>query len=158
MSGVRARLRADLREAMKAKDAPRRNTIRMLEAAIKNAEIEQRSKQGSKELAEPDILSILQKQVKQRKDSITQYQQGNRPDLAEIEQAEISIIEQYLPQQLTAEEIKARAQAIISQVGAKGPEDKGKVMAPLMKELRGKAEGSQINQTVTQLLTELAET
>lgn len=152
MSGVREQLRSDLRDAMRAKDAPRRNTIRMVEAAIKNAEIDKRGA----ELAESDILAILQRQVKQRRESIEQFEKGGRDDLAEVERVEIAIIEQYLPRQLTRTEVEARARAVIEQVGASGPGDRGKVMGLLMRELRGEADGSLVNAVVGELLDQQA--
>ncbi|MXX32088.1 MAG: GatB/YqeY domain-containing protein [Chloroflexi bacterium] len=148
MAGVREQLRSDLRDAMRARDVPRRNTIRMLEAAIKNVEIEKRGQ----ELAEADILAILQRQVKQRRESIEQFRQGGREDLAEQEELEIGIIEHYLPAQLSRDEIEARARAVIEQVGAAGPGDRGKVMGMLMRELRGEADGSIVNAVVGELL------
>ena len=150
MPGVRDQLRSDLRDAMRAKDAPRRNTIRMVEAAIKNAEIDKRGK----ELAESDILAILQRQVKQRRESIEQFEKGGRDDLADKERVEIAIIEQYLPTQLSRDEVEARARAVIEQVGASGPGDRGKVMGLLMRELRGEADGSLVNAVVGALLDE----
>ena len=125
----------------------------MLEAAIKNAEIEKRGA----ELADADILAILQRQVKQRRESIEQYVSGNREDLAEIERVEIGIIEQYLPRQLGRDEVEARARAVIEQVGASGPGERGKVMGMLMKELRGEADGSLVNAVVGELLAEAAD-
>lgn len=147
--GLREQLREDLKSAMRAGDATRRNTIRMLEAAIKNAEIEKRGQ----ELPEADVLAILQRQVKQRRDSIEQFERGGREDLAEIERAEIAVIEDYLPEQLSEAEIEAAAQRVIEQVGASGPGDRGKVMGPLMKELRGKADGAAVNAAVSKLLS-----
>ncbi|MYB23211.1 MAG: GatB/YqeY domain-containing protein [Chloroflexi bacterium] len=148
MAGVREQLRSDLRDAMRARDVMRRNTIRMLEAAIKNAEIDKRGQA----LAEADILAILQRQVKQRRESIEQFRQGGREDLAEQEELEIGIIEHYLPAQLSRDEIEARARAVIEQVGAAGPGDRGKVMGMLMRELRGEADGSIVNAVVGELL------
>ena len=133
---------------MRARDVPRRNTIRLLEAAIKNAEIDKRGQ----ELAEADVLAILQRQVKQRRESIEQFRQGGREDLAEQEELEIGIIEHYLPAQLSRDEIEARARAVIEQVGASGPGDRGKVMGMLMRELRGEADGSMVNAVVGELL------
>lgn len=133
---------------MRARDALRRDTIRMVEAAIKNAEIDKR---GS-ELAEADVLAILQRQVKQRRESIDQFRQGGREDLAEKEQQEITVIEQYLPAQLSRDEIEARAQAVIDQLGASGPGDRGKVMGMLMRDLRGEADGAVVNAVVSDLL------
>ena len=146
-------MRSDLRDAMRARDVPRRNTIRMVEAAIKNAEIDKRGR----ELAESDILAILQRQVKQRRESIEQFTQGGREDLAEKERVEIAIIEAYLPQQLSREAVEARAREVIEQVGAAGPGDRGKVMGMLMKDLRGQADGSLVNAVVGELLAEAAE-
>ena len=153
MAGVRDQLRSDLRDAMRAKDVPRRNTIRMVEAAIKNAEIDKRGK----ELAESEVLAILQRQVKQRRESIEQFTQGGREDLAEKERVEIAIIEAYLPQQLSRDEVTARARSVIEQVGASGPGDRGKVMGMLMKDLRGQADGALVNAVVGELLAEAAE-
>jgi len=138
---------------MRAKDGPRRNTIRMVEAAIKNAEIDKRGK----ELAENEILAILQRQVKQRRESIEQFTQGGREDLADKERVEIAIIEAYLPHQLSGEEVALRARVVIEQVGASGPADRGKVMGVLMKDLRGQADGSLVNAVVGELLAEAAE-
>ena len=149
MTTVREQLRSDLRDAMRAKDVLRRGTIRMLEAAIKNAEIEKRGA----ELADADVLAILQRQVKQRRESIQQFRAGGREDLAEKEQAEIAIIEHYLPTQLTREEVSARARAVIDQVGATDASDRGKVMGMLMRELRGKVDGSVVNAVVAELLS-----
>ena len=153
MAGLRDQLRSDLRDAMRAKDAPRRNTIRMLEAAIKNAEIDRRGQ----ELEDSDILAILQRQVKQRRESIEQFTQGGREDLAKKEQVEITIIEAYLPQQLTLEEVEVKARATIAQVGASSPGDRGKVMGMLMKELRGRADGALVNTVVEEQLAQVAE-
>ena len=150
MTSLRERLRDDLKDAMRARDVVRRDTIRLVEAAIKNAEIEKR---GS-ELSEQDVQAILQRQVKQRQDSIEQYEQANRSDLADAERAEIAVIEVYLPQQMSRDEIEAAARAAIEQLGASGPGDRGKVMGRLMAELRGKADGAQVNAVVSDLLTQ----
>lgn len=147
--GLREQLREDLKAAMRAQDATRRGTIRMLEAAIKNAEIEKRGQ----ELGDPDILAILQRQLKQRRDSIEQFESGGRQDLADIERAEIEVIQAYLPEQLSEDDIEAAAKRIIDQTGASGPGDRGKVMGPLMQELRGKADGSAVNAVVSRLLS-----
>lgn len=147
--GLREQLREDLKAAMRAQDATRRGTIRMLEAAIKNAEIEKRGQ----ELEDSDILAILQRQLKQRRDSIEQFERGGRQDLADIERAEIEVIQAYLPEQLSEGDIEAAAKRIIDQTGAAGPGDRGKVMGPLMQELRGKADGSAVNAVVSRLLS-----
>ena len=149
MPSLRERLRDDLKDAMRARDAVRRDTIRLVEAAVKNAEIEKRGA----ELSEQDVQAILQRQVKQRQDSIEQYEQVGRPDLADAERAEIAVIQAYLPQQMSHEEIEAAARAAIEQLGASGPNDRGKVMGRLMADLRGKADGAQVNAIVSDLLT-----
>lgn len=149
MTSLRERLRDDLKDAMRARDAVRRNTIRLVEAAIKNAEIEKRGA----ELSEQDIQAILQRQVKQRQDSIEQYEQADRPDLADAERAEIAVIEVYLPQQLSRAEIETAARAAINQLGATGPNDRGKVMGRLMSQLRGQADGATVNAVVSDLLS-----
>lgn len=150
MSSLRERLRDDLKDAMRARDATRRGTIRLVEAAIKNAEIEKRGG----ELSEQDIQAILQRQVKQRQDSIEQYEQAGRSDLADVERAEIAVIEAYLPQQMSRAEIEAAAREVIQQTGASGPSDRGKVMGQLMPQLRGQADGATVNAVVSELLAE----
>lgn len=150
MPSLRERLRDDLKDAMRARDVVRRDTIRLVEAAIKNAEIEKRGA----ELSDQDVQAILQRQVKQRQDSIEQYEQANRPDLAAAERAEIAVIEVYLPQQLSRAEIETAARAAIDQLGATGPGDRGKVMGRLMSELRGKADGAMVNAVVGELLSQ----
>ncbi len=150
MPSLRERLRDDLKDAMRARDATRRGTIRLVEAAIKNAEIEKRGG----ELSEQDIQAILQRQVKQRQDSIEQYEQAGRSDLADVERAEIAVIEAYLPQQMSRAEIEAAAREAIQQTGASGPSDRGKVMGQLMPQLRGQADGATVNAVVSDLLAD----
>ena len=150
MPSLRERLRDDLKDAMRARDATRRGTIRLVEAAIKNAEIEKRGG----ELSEQDIQAILQRQVKQRQDSIEQYEQAGRSDLVDVERAEIAVIEAYLPQQMSRADIEAAARDVIQQTGASGPSDRGKVMGQLMPQLRGQADGATVNAVVSELLAE----
>ena len=147
MSGLRTQLRDDLKTAMRAKDVLRRDTIRLVEAAFKNAEIEKRG-----DLTDPEVLAIIQKQVRQREDSIEQFEAGDRQDLADKERAEIAVLAGYLPAQMDREAITAAAKAVIARTGASGPTDKGKVMGPLMAELRGQADGRLVNTVVSELL------
>lgn len=147
MPGLREQLRDDLKSAMRAKETVRRDTIRLLEAAIKNAEIEKRG-----ELAETDVQAIIQKQVRQREDSIEQFEAGDRKDLADKERAEIAVLAAYLPAQMDRDAVLAAAKAVIARTGASGPADKGKVMGPLMGELRGQADGRLVNEVVGELL------
>ena len=136
---------------MRARDVVRRDTIRLVQAAIKNVEIERRGA----ELSDADVVVVMQRQVKQRHESITQYEQVNRSDLADVERAELAVIEAYLPQQMSREEIVVTARAMIEQLGARGPSDRGKVMGGLMGQLRGKADGATVNAVVSELLAQL---
>ena len=147
MAGLRDQLREDVKTAMRAKDALRRDTIRLLQAAIKNADIEQRG-----EVGDAVVLTIIQKQLRQRQDSIEQFEAGGREDLADRERAEIGVLEAYLPAQMDRDAIMAAAQAVVARTGASGPGDKGKVMGPLMGQLRGKADGRLVNEVVGELL------
>ena len=116
-------------------------------AAIKNAEIARQT-----DLEDADILGIIAKEVRQRKESIEAFKQGDRQDLAAQEEAEIAVLEQYLPKQMTREEVTAEARKVIEEVGAQGIRDKGKVMPQLIAKLKGKADGREINEVVTELL------
>ena len=147
MAGLRDQLREDVKTAMRAKDALRRDTIRLLQAAIKNADIEKRG-----EVGDAVVLTIIQKQLRQRQDSIEQFEAGGREDLADRERAEIGVLEAYLPAQMDRDAIMAAAQAVVARTGASGPGDKGKVMGPLMGQLRGKADGRLVNEVVGELL------
>ena len=145
---IKERLTQDLEEAMKSGDAVRRNAIRNLRSAIRYAEID-----VGHELSEEEAIEVVAKQVKQRRDSIDQFQQGNRPDLVKQEQQELDIIETYLPPQLTDEEITERAQAVIAEVNATSMKDMGKVMGILSREMKGLADGKRISEIVRALLS-----
>jgi uncharacterized protein YqeY len=149
VSELQTRLHDDVKTAMKAKDVLRRDTIRMVEAAVKNAEIEKREP-----LDDLEVLQVVQKQIRQREDSVEQYRAGGRDDLADQEAAEIVILEVYVPQQMSREAIAEIVRATIDRVGASGAGDKGKIMGPLMGELRGKADGRLVTEVVTELLGE----
>ena len=140
----------DLKTAMKSGDEVGKRTLRGLKAAITRAEKEK----GNQPLTDDEILAVLQKQAKQRRDSIEAYQQAGRDDLVAEESAELAVIETYLPQQMSEEEIRTVAQRVIDEVGATGPRDMGKVMGKLMPQLRGKADGRLVNQVVRSLLAE----
>jgi uncharacterized protein YqeY len=137
----------DLHAAMRARDETRKSTLRMAIAALHNAEIA-----AGSELDEGSVIAVLQKEAKQRRESIEEFGKGKRQDLVDKEQAELDIIATYLPAQMSRDEIVAEARRIIERVGAAGPRDKGKVMPLIMGELRGKADGSEINAVVTELL------
>ena len=137
----------DLKQAMRGGDEVRRSVIRLVMAAIKNAEI---ARQAA--LEDTDILGIIAKEVRQRHESIEAFKLGNRPDLVAQEQAELAILNEYLPQQMTREEIIVAARRVIEEVGAQGPGDKGKVMPKLIAQLKGSADGREINTVVAELL------
>jgi uncharacterized protein YqeY len=146
--GLKQKLTDDLKQALREGDKVRRSAIRLAMAAIKNAEI---ARQAS--LEDTDILGIIAKEVRQRKESIEAFKQGKRQDLVAQEEAELAVLEQYLPRQMTREEIMAEARRVIDEVGAQGPGDKGKVMPQLMAQLKGRADGREINEVVTELLS-----
>ncbi|MFA5901385.1 MAG: GatB/YqeY domain-containing protein [Hyphomicrobium sp.] len=133
---MREKINGDLKTAMKAGEKERVGTLRLINAAIKSADIEARPS-GKDKISDTDILSVLAKMVKQRRDSIEQFNAGGRPELADKEQAEIAVIEAYLPQQMSEDEAKAAIVAIIKETGAAGPKEMGKVMAALKAKYAG---------------------
>ena len=145
---LKQKLVDDLKQAMKSGDTVKRSVLRLLMASISNAEIARRAALG-----DGDILGIIAKEVKQRQESIEAFKQGNRQDLVDKEEAEKSILEAYLPQQMTREEIVETARAVIQEVGAQGLTDKGKVMPRIIAQLKGRADGREINEVVSELLT-----
>lgn len=148
MTSLKDRLQADLAEALRARDEVRKSALRMAMAAIRNAEIE---KGGG--LDDQEAVAVLQKQVKQRRESIEEFRRGGREDLAAREAAEIAVLEQYLPEAATPEEIEAAARRVIAETGAAGPRDIGRVMPVLIREFAGRADGRQINEIVRRLLS-----
>jgi hypothetical protein len=145
---LQQKLTDDLKQAMKAGDTVKRSVIRLVMAAIKNAEI---AKQ--KALEDADILGVIAKEIRQRKESIEAFKEGNRPELAANEEAEMAILEGYMPAQMSHDEIVAAARQVIKEVGAESIRDKGKVMPQLIAKLKGKADGREINEVVTELLS-----
>jgi len=145
--GLKEKLETELKQALRAKDAIRLSVIRLALAAIKNAEIARRAA-----LDDSDILGVIAKEARQRQESIEAFKQGNRPDLVAREEAELAILQEYLPAPATREEIMAEARRLIAEVGAQGPRDKGKVMPQLIAKFKGRAEGKEINAAVTELL------
>jgi hypothetical protein len=125
----------DMKTAMRAKDAERLGTIRLLTAAIKQKEVDERV-----ELDDAAVIAVIDKMVKQRKDSITAFEQGGRDDLAAKEKAEMAVLAAYLPARLSAEEVAAEVKAIVAELGASGPGDMGKVMGAVKARLAGKAD------------------
>jgi uncharacterized protein YqeY len=146
-SALKQKLADDLKQAMRDGDKIKRSAIRMAMAAVKNAEIARQAV-----LEDGDVLGVIAKEIRQRKESIEAFKQGDRQELAAIEEAEMAILEQYLPRQMTRDEITAEARRVIEEVGAESIRDKGKVMPALIAKLKGKADGREINEVVTELL------
>lgn len=133
----------DMKAAMRAKEAERLGTIRLLLAAMKQKEVDERVT-----LDDVAVVAVVDKLIKQRKDSVAAYVQAGRQDLADKESAEIQVLEAYLPQRLSAEEVAAEVKAIVAELGAKGPGDMGKVMGVVKTRLAGKAEMGQVSAAV----------
>ena len=146
-TGLKQKITDDLKQAMKSGDTVKRSTLRLLMAAINNAEIVQR-----KALEDADILGIIAKEAKRRQESIEAFKQGNRQDLVASEEAELAILQGYLPRQMGRQEIVEAARRIIQEAGAQGLGDKGKVMPKIIAELKGRADGREINAVVMELL------
>lgn len=140
---LKTRITEDMKNAMRAKDTERLGTIRLLTAAMKQKEVDERV-----ELDDTAVIAVIDKMVKQRKDSITAFEQGNRPDLAAKEAAEMAVLQAYLPARLSAEEVAAEVRAIVAELGAKGPGDMGKVMGAVKARLAGKADMGQVSAAV----------
>jgi hypothetical protein len=143
------RLDADLKDAMKSGDTTRKLAIRAVKTAITEAKV---AGTEAKTLTDAEVLAIITKQVKQRRDSIVEYNKGNRPDLAAQEEAEIKVLEVYLPRQLSEAEIRERAQAVIAELGVTDMKGLGPVMKRLSADLRGIADGQTVNRVVRELL------
>ncbi len=137
---LKARITEDMKTAMRAKDAPRLGTIRLLLSAMKQKEVDERV-----ELTDADIVSIIDKMIKQRRDSIAQFEKGGRQDLADQEQFELGILQEYMPQALTEAEIDAEIAAAMQATGAKAMADMGKVMAVLKPKLAGRADMAKVS-------------
>ncbi|MGJ8656686.1 MAG: GatB/YqeY domain-containing protein [Akkermansiaceae bacterium] len=144
-------LTQDMKTAMKAKDKVTLNTIRTLKSAVKNAAIEQGG--ADMVLDDAEITTVIRKQIKQRQDSITQYSENGRPELAETEQNEIDVLERYLPTPLTEEEVAAFVAEAIAETGASSRADMGKVMGIMQKKTEGRTDGKTISQAVMKALS-----
>ncbi|NEQ30302.1 MAG: GatB/YqeY domain-containing protein [Leptolyngbya sp. SIO4C5] len=145
--GLKEQITADIKAAMKAKDKIRLETVRSIKKVIIEKESTVRA-QGQDSLNETQELEILTQLAKQRRDSIAQYQQAGREELAEQEAQELAILEEYLPKQLSEAEVAAAIDAVIAEVGASSPKDMGKVMGPAMQKLKGKADGKKVQELV----------
>jgi len=135
-ASLKAKLNDDLKQALRNGDKVKLGTLRLVLSAINNAEIAKQSK-----LEDSDILGVFAREIKQRHESIDAYKKGNRPDLVAQEEAELAVLQSYMPKQVSHEEIVAVAQRVIAEVGAHGLNEKGKVMPKIISELKGKADG-----------------
>jgi uncharacterized protein len=159
------KINEDMKQSMRDKQALKTSTLRLLISAIKYAEMKKQEAEFHKSgavadktqlsLTDADILGVIAKEIKQREDSILAYKQGNRQDLVDKESVEMAILKTYMPQQMSRDEIIAEVQKTISEVGAKGPGDKGKVMGKMIGKLKGKADGKEINDIVTDILSKM---
>ena len=145
---LKARITEDMKTAMKAKEAARLSAIRLLLAAIKQREVDER-----KDLADAEVLGVIERMLKQRRDSISQYESAGRQDLADTEKFEVGVLSAYMPQQLSDAEISAEVQAAIAQTGAKGAADMGKVMGVVKGKLAGRADMGKVSALVKAGLT-----
>ena len=147
---LKSRLDEDMKNAMRNRDTQRRDVIRFLRSEIRNQEI-----RAQDELDDQGVVQVLSRQAQQRRDSIQVFRDAERQDLVEKEEAELAVILEYMPQQMGAEEITALVEKVVAEVGASGPEDMGKVMGAIMPQVRGKAEGREVNAIVQQTLRNL---
>jgi uncharacterized protein YqeY len=151
---LRDQINDELKTAMRGGDAPRRDALRLLTAALKQKEVDERKDRAQKTgderktLEDADVVAVIDKMIKQRRDSIAQFREGGRADLAEKEQFEISVLERFMPAAMSEEEIDGAIAAAIAEAGAKGPADMGKVMGPLKAKLAGRADMSKVSARV----------
>ncbi len=147
MSNLNTQIKADIKEAMRAKDVQRRNTLRNIQVAIKDIEVNER-----REVTDADVEAILMKYAKQREDAMKQFQEAGRDDLVEQERAELAIVKSYLPEPMSDEELEEALKEVIASIGATSMKDMGKVMGTAKKVIGSRADGSRINSCVKKLL------
>ena len=147
---LQERLLDDMKDAMRQRQSERLSVIRMIRAKIHNEEISKRS-----ELDDETVTEVITRMAKQHRESIEQFRNGNRPDLVEKEETELATVMEYRPAQMSSEDISTLVAQVIKEVSATGPSDKGKVMGNLMPQVRGKADGNQVNTVVTTMLSAL---
>ena len=146
---LQERLLEDINTAMRQGDELRRSVLRMVRAAVHNEEIARGDSIGDE-----GVIQVLSRMARQHRESIEAYTKANRPELAQREEQELALLQEYMPQPMSAEEITRLARQVLQEVGARGPSDKGRVMSRLMPQLKGQAEGAQVNSIVTRLLEE----
>ena len=147
MASIKERLEDDIRAAMRSRNQERLDALRFLKSQIQMVE-----KNGLKELDEAGVVDVVAKQAKDRRESIQMFGDGGRVDLVAKEQAALAVLQEYLPEQLTGDALEALARQVIADTGASGPSDRGKVMGRIMPQVRGKADGSEVNAVVARLL------
>ncbi len=145
---LKEKISEDMKAAMRAKESEKLATIRLIIASIKQKEVDERI-----ELSDEQVLAVIEKMIKQRKDSITQFEAGGRQDLADIEKAEMVVLSAYMPAQMSEAEVQAEVAAAVAQVGAAGPQDMGKVMGVLKARLAGRADMTAVSAQVKAALT-----
>ena len=150
---LRDRFNEQLKEAMKAKDAKRVSTLRMILAGLKDKDIAARTETNREGIPDEDVLGLLAKMIKQREESAAAFESGGRPELAQAEREEIAIIREFMPKQMSAEEARAAAQAAISELGAASMKDMGRVMAMLKERYAGQMDFAKASATVKELLS-----
>ena len=144
---LQERLMADLKEALRSKDVLRKDAIRMIRAAIKNAEIE-----WQREATDEEIQGIISREIRHRLEALEMFRKGGREDLVATEEAGIAVLKQYLPEQLSRAQIAVVVQQIVAELGAAGPNELGQVMRQAMAQLKGKADGRLVNEVVREIL------
>ena len=144
---IKTQLNEAMREALKSGDEVRKRTVRMVLAAVKQAEVDKRI-----ELDDPAVMNLIQKEIKNRRESLEEAKKANRPDLIEANEAEIQVLQVFLPQAMPAEELRALVQAAIAEAGAASPADMGKVMKAVMPKVAGRAPNDMVSATVRELL------
>lgn len=150
---LKEKIISDLKEAMKAGDTKKRDTLRLLDSAVKNTEIEKKKRETG--LSDEEVLEVISRAVKQRQDSIKQFEEGGRPELAEGEKEELAILMPYLPEQLSEEKIRQVVEETIFQVEAKSSADLGKVMGSVMGKLKGQADGNLVRIIANEILSKM---
>ena len=143
MAELKARITEDMKSALRARETARLSAVRLLLAAIKQREVDER-----KDLSDADVVAVIDKMLKQRRDSISQFDAAGRTDLADAERFEVTILQDYMPQGLSQEEIAAAVAAAVTESGATGPQDMGKIMAILKPKLAGRADMAAVSQLV----------
>lgn len=141
-------LNSDMKQAMKDKDKTKLSVIRMVKSSLQNEQI-----RSGRELTDDEMLTVLTRELKQRKDSLHEFQKADREDLVAGVEEEIKVLSTYMPEQLNEEELRAIVQEVITQVGASSKKDMGKVMSAIMPKVKGKADGALVNKTVQDLLS-----